>query len=264
MGMKSLLYSLSSFGNTALQRSPLPPGMVPQPTFGLREEELEVGISPHRASRNTVATHFGGLQYDEPAIHSAQAIPRVAAVVTLAKSITYPAWSWLIPVPALREGTSNASACIDDMCVRLGVRITQRAVSLFVTLIMMWLCSWPWSSSRAVYPACGCSTAMIRRRSRCTRSWRTHFASCRFAPLLSHDVHNFVVSCTGPAPNSDLQPQENCEIAVAAQLKYSDEVDSISGKNSASRPWSSALSPNHTKKSRMANHHTLSEGRVPE
>lgn len=44
MGMKSLLYSLSSFGNTALQRSPLPPGMVLQPTFGLREEELEVGV----------------------------------------------------------------------------------------------------------------------------------------------------------------------------------------------------------------------------
>lgn len=42
MGMKSLLYSLSSHGNTAVQRSPLPPGMVAQPTFGLRQEELEV------------------------------------------------------------------------------------------------------------------------------------------------------------------------------------------------------------------------------
>ena len=42
MGMKSLLYSLSSHGNTALQRGPLPPGLVLQPTFGLREEELEV------------------------------------------------------------------------------------------------------------------------------------------------------------------------------------------------------------------------------
>ena len=41
MGMKSLLYSLSSFGNTTLQRNPLPPGMVPSPSFGLREEELE-------------------------------------------------------------------------------------------------------------------------------------------------------------------------------------------------------------------------------
>lgn len=46
MGMKSLLYSLSSHGNTAIQRTPLPPGMVLQPTFGLREEELEARPSP--------------------------------------------------------------------------------------------------------------------------------------------------------------------------------------------------------------------------
>ncbi len=43
MGMKSLLYSLSSHGNTAVvPKAALAPGVVLPPTFGLREDEMEV------------------------------------------------------------------------------------------------------------------------------------------------------------------------------------------------------------------------------
>ena len=42
MGMKSLLYSLSSHGNTAVVAAPIAPGVVLPPSFGLREDEIEV------------------------------------------------------------------------------------------------------------------------------------------------------------------------------------------------------------------------------
>ncbi len=43
MGMKSLLYSLSSHGNTAVvPPSAIAPGVVLPPSFGLREDEIEV------------------------------------------------------------------------------------------------------------------------------------------------------------------------------------------------------------------------------
>ena len=43
MGMKSLLYSLSSHGNTTVVlQSNIAPGVVLPPSFGLREDEIEV------------------------------------------------------------------------------------------------------------------------------------------------------------------------------------------------------------------------------
>ena len=49
MGMKSLLYSLSSHGNTAVvQPSAIAPGVVLPPSFGLREDEIEVRVPQQR------------------------------------------------------------------------------------------------------------------------------------------------------------------------------------------------------------------------
>jgi len=48
MGMKSLLYSLSSHGNTAVvPPSAIAPGVVLPPSFGLREDEIEVRAKPN-------------------------------------------------------------------------------------------------------------------------------------------------------------------------------------------------------------------------